>query len=121
VLIEDLQTSQELTVALSGRRGDELNMVLKIDGGIARVDRLSIEEELQFASLKRHNKNLDFWLLLNDACDHAFFGYKGFEGVDYAILSQRIDSHELRLNGYAIASAGDKKRNFLGHCELCPD
>ena len=225
VLIEDLQTSQELTVTLSGRRGDEVNMVLKVGGGKAEVDHLSIEEELQFASLKQHTKNLDFWLLFkdwkdksgeyisnlsgfyqllkqkvmketglviadsddipgltahfirtifNDACDHAFFGHKGFEGVDYAILSPRIDSHELRLGGYTIASVSDKKqletcqevhqrmmkyyrdpknypmelkegisvwhelkgleskiflslqklilkRNFLGHCELCPD
>jgi len=94
--------------------------------------------------------------IFNDASDHAFFGYKGFEGVDYAILSPRIDSHELRLNGYSIAPTSDKKqletcrgviqrtieyyrvfglesqiflslqklilkRNFLGHCELCPD
>jgi hypothetical protein len=225
VLIEDLQTSQELTVTLSGRRGDEVNMVLKVGGGKAEVDHLSIEEELQFASLKQHTMNLDFWLLFkdwkdksggyisdlsvfyqslrqeamkktglviaelddisgltnhfartifNDACDHGFFGYKGFEGVDYVILSPRMDSHELRLDGYTIASASDKKqletcqeahqrmmeyyrvsdnyppefkesisklhelkglesriflslqklilkRNFLGHCELCPD
>ncbi|MFC1957548.1 hypothetical protein ACFLX0_01865 [Chloroflexota bacterium] len=160
VLIEDLQTSQELTVVLSGRRGDEVNMVLKVDGGEAEVVHLSIEEELRFASLKQHTKNQDFWPLFsewkdksgryishlsefysllkqqavketglviansddslgltshfvrtifNDACDHAFFGYKGFEDVDYAILSPRIYSHELRLDGYQIASAADKE------------
>jgi len=225
VLIEDLQTSQELTAALVGGRGDEVNMVFKNGGGIAGFDHLSIEEELQFVSLKQHTKNLDFWPLLKDwkdkssqyisnlskfysflkqqamketslaiadtddragltthfvhtifydACDHGFFGHKGFEGVDYVILSSRVDSHELRIAGYSIALVSDKKqlescqevhqrmmkyyrdpknyppelkegisvwyelkgleskiflsfqklilkRNFLGHCELCPD
>jgi hypothetical protein len=228
VLIEDLKTSRELTVTLSGKRGGEVNIILKVGGGKAEIDHLSIEEELRFASLKEHTKNLDFWLLFkdwkgksgeyisnlsdfyyllrqrvvklvkktemvitnsdnslgltpqfvltifNDAYDHALFGYKGFEGVDYAILSPRVDTLELRLNGYTIASAKDKKqlemcqqahqrmmkyyrvpknyppefkegvsirhelkdleseiflslqklilkRNFLGHCDLCPD
>jgi hypothetical protein len=212
-------------MTLLGRRGDELNMVLRVGRGKAVVDHLSIDEELQFASLKEHAKNIDFWILIkdwkdkagkyisnlselynllkqqavketsleiadsgndssltshftrtifNDGCDHAFFGYKGFEGVDYAILSPKTDWHELRLNGYTIVSASEKKqletcqaahqrimeyyripdnyppefkqsinawqelkglesriflsfqklilkRNFLGHCELCPD
>lgn len=225
VLIEDLQSPQGLTIRLSGKRGDEVNMILKVGGGKVEIDHLSIEEELRFLSLKEHTKNLDFWPLFkdwkersgeymsdlsefyqslkqkvmketglviadsndslgltshfartifNDALDHAFFGYKGFEGVDYAILSPRFDSLELRLDGYTIASASDRKqleisqkahqrtmkyyripgnyspelkegisiwhelkglesriflslqklilkRNFLGHCELCPD
>lgn len=166
VVIEDLQASQELTITLSGKRGDEVKVVLKVGGGKVEVDHLSIEEELRFASLKQHTKNLDFWSLFkdwkdksgeyisniscfyhllkqkvveetgmviadsddslgltsyfvrtifNDACDHAVFGYKGFEGVDYAISSPRIDLHELRLDGYTIASAGDKKQ--LERCQ----
>ncbi len=167
VLIEDMQVPSKLNITLSGRRGDEVNMILKVGKGKAEVDRLSIEEELRFDSLKRHTKNLDFWPLLNDwkeksgkyisdlsrfyqslkeeatkktgmgiagsddilgltihfartvfndACDHAFFGYKGFEGVDYAILSPRTDSHELRLDGYTVASASDKKQ-----LEMCQE
>jgi len=53
--------------------------------------------------------------IFGDACDHAFWGYKGFEGVDYAINSQRNDWHELRLDGYTIASAVDKKQ--LERCQ----
>jgi len=166
VVIEDLRASQVLTKVLSGRHGDEVKVVLKVGGGKAEVDHLSIEEEFQFASLKQHTKNLDFWPLFkdwkdksgeyistlsgfyhflkervreetgltivdlgnspsldslfavtifNDACDHAFWGYKGFEGVDYAINSQRNDWHELRLDGYTIASAVDKKQ--LERCQ----
>ena len=161
VLIEDLQTSQELTITLSGRRGDEVKVVLMVCGGKVEVDHLSIEEKLQFSSLKQHTKNLDLWPLFKewkdksgeyisdissfyhllrqqvaretglaiadlddspgltsqfartifiDACDHAFFGYNGFEGVDYAISLPRIDWHELRFDGYTIASADDKKQ-----------
>jgi len=166
VIIEDLRTSQVLTKVLSGRRGDEVKMVLRVGGGKAEVDHLSIEEELLFASLKQHTKDLNFWPLFkewkdksgeymsnlsgfyyllrqqvtkepgmviadsddspglsshfvhtifNDACEHAFFDYRGFEGVDYAIHSSKIDWHELRFDGYTIASADDKKQ--LERCQ----
>ncbi|MDP2931500.1 MAG: hypothetical protein Q8O05_03245 [Chloroflexota bacterium] len=143
-----------------------MKLVLRVGGGKAEVDHLSIEEERLFASLKQHTKQLDFWTLFkewkdksgeylsnlsgfyhllrqqvaeetglviadsdgspglsshfartifNDACEHAFFGYKGFEGVDYAIHSPRIDWHELRLDGYTIASADDKRQ--LERCQ----
>lgn len=161
ILIEDLQTYQELTITLSGRRGDEAKVVLILGGGKAEIDHLSIEEELLFASLKQHTKNLNIWPLFKewkdksgeyisnissfyhllrqqvveetglvivdsddipsltshfahtifkDACDHSFFGYKGFEGVDYAVNSIRLDWHELRFDGYTIALAVDKKQ-----------
>lgn len=167
VIIQDLQTSQMLTRTLSGRRGDEVKVVLRVGGGKVKVDHLSIEDELEFASLKQHTKNLDLWPLFEewkeksgeyisdissfyhllrqqveketgltivdsgnnpglsshfaltifrDACDHAFFDYKGFEGVDYAIHSPRSDWHELKLDGYTIASEGDKK-----HLEMCKE
>jgi hypothetical protein len=158
-IIEDIQTSHVLTKMLSGRRGDEVKVVLRVSEGKAKVDRLSIEEELLFASLKQHTKNLDFWPLFKewkdksgeyisnlssfyhllrqqaieetgleiahldgnhgltfhfaysifkDTCDHTFFGYKGFEGVDYTIHPLNIDGYELRFDGFTIALAGDK-------------
>jgi hypothetical protein len=161
VLVEDLHAPGKLIITLSGRQGDEANMILKVGKDKAEVDRLSIEEELQFDSFKRHTKNLSFWPLLNDwkeksgkyisnlsrfykslkeeatkktgmsiagsddipglkinyartifndACDHAFFGNKGFEAVDYTIISKRTNLLELRLDGYSIASACDKKQ-----------
>ena len=165
-IIEDLQNSQELIKVLSGRRGDEVKVVLRVAAGKAEVDHLSIEEELIFVSLKQHTKNLDSWKLFKewkdksgeylsnlsgfynllrqqvaeetglliadsngspgltshfartifkDACEHAFFDYRGFEGVDYAIHSSRIDWHELMFDGYTIASADDKKQ--LERCQ----
>jgi len=166
VIIEDLQNSQELIKVLSGRRGDEVKVVLRVAAGKAEVDHLSIEEELIFVSLKQHTKNLDFWKLFkewkdksgeylsnlsgfynllrqqvaeetglviadsngspgltshfartifNDACEHAFFDYNGFEGVDYAVHTLRIDWHELMFDGYTIASADDKEQ--LERCQ----
>jgi len=159
VVIEDLQTRQELTTTLSGRRGDEVKAVLRLGEGKVELDRLTIEDDLIFASFKQHTKNLDFWPLVkewkdksgeyiadlsefyhllkqravketglkvgdspegsgltlhfaktiySDICDHAFFGYKGFEQVDYAIHSPRPDCPELRFDGYTIASVIDK-------------
>ena len=144
---------------MSGRRGDEVKAVLRLGEGKVELDRLTIEDDLIFASFKQHTKNLDFWPLVkewkdksgeyiaglsefyhllkqravketglkvrdspegsgltlhfaktiySDICDHAFFGYKGFEQVDYAIHSPRPDCPELRFDGYTIASVIDK-------------
>lgn len=165
-IIEDLQTPRVLTRMSSGRRGDEVKVILRVCDGKAEIDRLSIEEGLTYASLKQHTKNLSFWKLFQewkdksgeymsnlsgfycllkrqateetgleiadsddshgltshfahtihkDACDHAFFGYKGFEGVDYAVNSLRLDWHELRFDGLTIALAGDKEQ--LERCQ----
>lgn len=50
-----------------------------------------------------------------DACDHAFLGYKGFEGVDYGINSLGPDWHELRFDGLTIVLAGEKE--LLERCK----
>jgi hypothetical protein len=165
-IIEDLQTSRLLTRMSSGRRGDEVKVILRVCDGKAEIVHLSIEEELIYASLKQHTRNLSFWKLFQewkdksgeymsnlsdfycllkqqateetgleiadsydshgltshfshtihkDACDHAFFGYKGFEGVDYAVNSLRLDWHELRFDGLTIALACDKEQ--LERCQ----
>ena len=149
-----------------GKRGDEVKVVLRVGDGKAEIERLSIEEELKYASLKQHTKYLSFWKLFQewkdksgeyisnlsgfyyllkqqateetgleiadsndsqgltslfadtvykDACDHAFFGYKGFEGVDYAVNSPRLDWYELCFDGWTIALAGDKEQ--LERCQ----
>lgn len=156
--IDDLQTPSILTIAPLGRHGNEVTAFLRIGEGRAVVDRLSIEDELIFAALKQHTKNLSLWKLFQewkdksgeyisnlssfyglirqevrektdlktvedydspgltphfaqaiykDTCDHAFFGYKGFEGADYAVTSRRPDWHELRFDGLTIALSSD--------------
>jgi len=63
-----------------------------------------------------HGPTSDFAHTIHkDACDHAFFGYKGFEGVDYGINPLRPDWYELRFDGLTIALMGDKEE--LERCQ----
>lgn len=48
------------------------------------------------------------YTIFKDTCNHAFFGYKGFEGVNYAIHPLKFDWHELRFDGFTIALSSDK-------------
>jgi hypothetical protein len=167
IIIEDLQPSQAQTEVLPARRGSDTKLMLKVDGGKAKVDHLSIEEELLFASLNQHTKNLDLWktfqewkdktgeyisnlsgfynllgqraiqesgLAITDsdderglksgfarsvfinACYPALFGYRGFEGADYAVISPRKEWYGLRFDGYDIGVANDKK--VLEKCQV---
>lgn len=62
-------------------------------------------------------RRLDFArTIFKDACDHAFSGYRGFEGVDYDIASSTVNRLELRFGGYVIASAGNKQS--LEKCQV---
>ena len=54
--------------------------------------------------------------IYHDASAHAFFSYKGFEGVTYAINGLKPDWHELRFDGMTIALAGD-----IGLLERCQE
>jgi hypothetical protein len=151
---------------LSGRRGDEANVLVNVGGGKANIDHLSMEEDLLFVSLKQHTENLDLWesfdhwkdrlghyisslsafyyllrkqvtaktglsvteadkqpgltphfarTVFTDAYSHALFGPRGFEGVAHTIASTRDHWYQLRLNGYAIASASNKR--LLKRCQ----
>jgi hypothetical protein len=166
IIIEDLQPRQALTEVLSARRGSDTKLILKLDGGKAEVDHLSIEEGLLFASLKQHTKKLDLWKTFQEwkdktgeyitnlsgfynllgqsamsesglavtgsddepglksgfahsvfinACYPALFGFGGFEGADYAVISPRKEWYGLRFDGYDIGAASDKK--VLNKCQ----
>ncbi|HEX9896277.1 MAG TPA: helix-turn-helix domain-containing protein [Dehalococcoidales bacterium] len=53
--------------------------------------------------------------IYTDACDHAFFKYRGLEGVDYSITSPRADWYQLRFGQFSLASAENKEQ--LERCQ----
>ena len=64
--IDDLETPRVLTTMSSKGHGNEVKVILKVNRGRAEIDRLSIEDELMFASLKQHTKNSSFWKLFQE-------------------------------------------------------
>ncbi len=50
------------------------------------------------------------YTIYTDACDHAFFKYRGLEGVDYSITSPRDDWYQLRFGQFPLASADNKEQ-----------
>lgn len=101
IIVEDLGASGVLTKVSSGRRGDEVRLVLRIGDSKVKLDHLQLEEDLLFSSLRRHTRDLHFWSLFRDwkdVCGEYLTNLSGF----YATLKRRAT----RETGFKFVDSG---------------